>query len=211
MNENQTDQIPRLMRHIKRLYLFIALLASAFLILAALVWWRSPHEILLKELRDLSFQMAQQPIPPEQEAEIKHDREQSLEDRIAEAKAIVLCQHTISWGKVKCKVVRILKHEPGFKLPYDVGKPISDHERKVERDALPGEGQITFLTGSSFSPWSSLVINNGHVTDSYVDPSRPSNDSDVWRDFTVEQVIQMIETANKASEALGTNVLNLQH
>lgn len=211
MNENQSDPISGVMRHIRRLYVFLALLASAFVVLAALVWWRSPHEILLAELRKVSLDMAQRPIPVDEQAELKREREQKLEDRIADAKAIVLCEDTRSWGRPMCKVTRILKQEPGFHLPYSVGNPIPDHVQRESRDMPPHDGMITFLTGSSFFPSSSLVINNGRVTDAYVDPSRPSYDPYVTREFTVEQVIEMIGTANKVPEDTARKLADPQH
>lgn len=149
--------------------------------------------------------MAQRPLSPEEKVEHKRIREQTLENRIVEAKAILLCEHTINRGKTKCKVTRILKHEAGFNLPYSVGNPISDHERKVERDVPPEEGLITFLTESGAYPSSALAINHGLVVDAHVDPSRPTYDPYVSREFTVDQAVKMIETANQSSEAIGTN------
>lgn len=193
---NETNPMSDASRHIRRLYVFFGVLAVSFVILAFLVWRKSPHEILRQELRDLSFQMAQQPMSPEWETEAMRIREQSIEDRIMEAKAIVLCKHSTSWGNTRCEVTRILKQVPGFELPCSVGNPIKGHERKVDRDVSPGEGTITFFTRSSPSPSSSLIINDGCVTDAHVDPSRPAHDPYVLREFTVEQVVKMIETAN---------------
>ena len=205
MNENHIDPISKLKRHVWRLYVLFGVLAVTFVLLAALVWWRSPHEILRNEIRNISLEMAQRPLSPEEAAEAKRIREQTLEDRIAGAKAIVLCEHTINRGKTKCKVTRILKHETGFNLPYSVGNPILEHERKIERNVSRGEGMITFLTDSFAYPSSALAIHHGLVTDSHVDPSRPPHDPYVRREFTVDQVVKMIETVNQASEANGTN------
>ena len=203
MNENHIDPISKLSRHIKRLYVFFGLLALAFVVLTTLVWWRSPHEILQDEIRKISLEMANRPLSPEEKVEHKRIREQTLENRIVEAKAILLCEHTINMGKTKCKVTRILKHEAGFNLPYSVGNPISEHERKKERDTPPEEGMITFLTDSFAYPSSALAINHGLVTDAHVDPSRPTYDPYVRREFNVDQVVKMIETANQASQAIG--------
>ena len=138
-----------------------------------------------------------QPVSPEWGAEAKRIREQSIEGCILEAKAIVLCKHSTSWGKTRCEVTRILKQVPGFEIPCSEGDPIEGHEKKVDRDVSPGGGTITFFTWSSSNPSSSLIINDGCVTDAHVDPSRPAHDPYVSREFTVEQVVKMIETANQ--------------
>lgn len=196
MNENHIDPISKLSRHIKRLYVLFGLLTLAFVVLTVFVWWRSPWEILHKELRNISHEMANRPLSPEEKLENKRIRVQTLENRIVEAKAILLCEHTIKRGKTNCKVTRILKHEAGFNLPYSVGNPISEHERKVERDVSPDEGMISFLTDSFAYPSYAIVINHGIVDDGHVDPSRPTSDPYVRREFTVDQVVKMIETAN---------------
>ena len=133
------------------------------------------------------------------------DDERSLEDRIAASKAIVLCEHKVSTGKVQCRVTRILKQEPGCQLACSLGSPVPDHERKLTDDDQPGEEAITFLPDASFGHYSCWNINGGRVVDSHVDPSRPENDSFVRRVFTVDQVIQMIGTTNKAAVGAGAN------
>lgn len=197
---NEADTIRK---HIKTLYALFGVLVVAFLILAVAVWYRSPEAMLKDELRDLSFQMSQNPLPAHEYAALQRLGQQSLEDRIAEAKAIVVCKHTTHWGRIKCEVTDILKHDEDFNLPYQVGSPISSHERKIEKEdrAAPGEGMITFLTGSAFSPSSALVIHDGKVTDAHADPSRPASDPYVTREFTVEQIKEMIEAANKRLES----------
>lgn len=131
-------------------------------------------------------------------------REQTLENRIAEAKAILLCKHTRSWGKTKCVITRILKHAPDFNLSYSVGHPIPDHEGKYDQSVEAEDGEITFLTGSSSMPSTSLVVNKGILVANCVDFSRLPNDVRVEKNLTVEKVNQMIETAAKASEGLGS-------
>jgi hypothetical protein len=50
--------------------------------------------MLKNELRDISFQMSRFPVPAHEYAALRRLGEQSLEERIAEAKAIVVCKHT---------------------------------------------------------------------------------------------------------------------
>lgn len=193
---NETDMIRK---HIRILYGLFGVLTVAFLILAVAVWSRSPEAMLKNELRDISFQMSRFPLPAHEYAALQRLGEQSLEERIAEAKAIVVCKHTSHWGRIKCEVTEILKCDDDFNLPYQVGHPISSHERKIEKEdrATPSEGMISFLTGSIFSPSSALVIHDGKVTDVHADSSRPASDPYVIREFTVEQVKEMIESVNK--------------
>ncbi len=193
---NETD-VPR---HVKRLYILVGCLAVAFMVLALLVWRKSPREILRQELRDLSFQMAQQPVPIHEQEEATRIREQTLESRIQEAHTILLCRHDVKWGKIRCEMTEVLKHDERYTLPVPIGDPFAHHERKLGRDETPGEGMITFLNPSTKYLSSGLVIHNGRVVDAHVDPSRPPHDPYVSREFTVEEVKQMIESANKTPE-----------
>jgi hypothetical protein len=189
-------------RHIKRLYILTGCLVVAFVVLALLVWRKSPHEILRQELRDLSFQMAQQPVPIHEQEESRRIREQTLESRMKEAHTILLCKHDVKWGKVRCQMTEVWKHDGSHTLPVSIGEPLAHHERKLERDVTPGQGMITFLNPSMSHPSSGLMIHNGKVVDAHVDPSRPPQDPYVRREFTVEEVKQMIETANKTPEQI---------
>ena len=183
-------------RHIKRLYILVGCLIVAFVVLAFLVWRKSPHEILRQELHDLSFQMAQQPIPIHEQEETKRIREETLESRIKEANTIILCKHDVQWGKVCCRVTEVLKHRGSQTIPASIGEPLARHERRIERDETSGEGMITFFNPSFSHPSSGLVIHDGKVTDSRGYPDRPV------RKFTVKEVVQMIESANHTSEGI---------
>ena len=87
---NETDMIRK---HIRIQYGLFGVLTVAFLILAVAGWSRSPEAMLKNELRDISFQMSRFPVPAHEYAALQRLGEQSLEERIAEAKAIVVCKH----------------------------------------------------------------------------------------------------------------------
>jgi len=185
----------QLRKHITTLYALFGLLVVAFVILAVSVWRRSPEAILQEQLRAIHREASKAPpFGAPQYAAIMRLSEQTIADRIAEAKAILLCRHTVGSGHVRCEFVEVLKQEDDFTIPYQVGEPIPNHEVDLEESGQSEEGCITFLTGSSFNPYSTLMIHDGCVSGSRVDPSLPASAPFAHEDFTVEQVRELIQS-----------------
>jgi len=125
-----------------------------------------------------------------------------LANELGSAGSLVLCSHTIERNQIKCTVKRIIKRDDSCAdPPCAVGSSIPKHERSLQDKELLAKGMITFY--SATGDWiGSSAIHDGRIKRMH----KSSAGQYVGHEFTTENVIEIFESPNKASEAIGTNV-----
>jgi hypothetical protein len=125
------------------------------------------------------------------------DHQPTLQSLVAAAHTIVLCEHRVRWGRIRCRVTQILRLSPHASAGVAVGDPILHHQDKVESNERPGEGMVTFLCSPRLSASHGFAIHDGRIMDYDFHALTSSGEPYLRGEWTVAEVIEMIETANK--------------
>lgn len=124
------------------------------------------------------------------------DRHPTLQSLVEEAHTVLVCEHRVRWGSIRCQVTQIPRLGPHAASVVGVGDPILNHERKVRTNHAHGEGMVTFLCSPPLSMSHGFAIHDGRIRDfdfgSF--PGEPS----LRGEWTLTEVVGMIMTANQA-------------
>ena len=109
-----------------------------------------------------SSDVATPPRPSGFKDEYEGFHEWPIEQKIANASAILLTENAVTDGKVVGTVKEVLMHEPGTELYYKVG---DQYQEQVARpDTSYGDGEIVFFIGSPAQMRFSTTYRNGRCS-----------------------------------------------